>query len=71
MGARTLLCGIGSLSARLTIWLRARGHLVDAVDPSLLVVRADAAGIEDGADLPIYSMVKASQRALVKSLVME
>ena len=47
MGTRTLLCGIGSLSAGLTARLRARGHLVDVVDPSLLVVRVDAAGAVD------------------------
>ena len=49
MGTRTLLCGVGSLSDDLIARLRARGHLVEAVDPSLLVARTDAASAVDAA----------------------
>ncbi len=47
MGTRTLLCGVGSLSDDLIARLRARGHLVEAVDPSVLVARADAGSAVD------------------------
>ena len=47
MGTRTLLCGVGSLADDLIALLRARGHLVEAVDPSLLVARADAGSAVD------------------------
>ena len=47
MGTRTLLCGVGSLSDDLIARLRARGHLVESVDPSVLVARADAGSAVD------------------------
>ena len=47
----------------------AHPHLADAGGSFLLLT--SAAGMEGSANLPVYSMVKASQRALAKSLSRE